>query len=111
MDVFGPLIEQGRNDGECSFACSAEIMALFLHHLDSGMTGRLKSIVTKADENAVYELSDLINGFTFTISKLIGMDREKAAEMILSDKMIEVYTSIIENNREKAGKGKHPEIK
>ncbi len=65
------------------------------------MTTQLKNIIIESKKNALSELGDLINGFNFTISKLISMPVEKVEEMTLSDKMLELYQSIIENRKKR----------
>ena len=99
IEVFAPVLEQGKTEGDCSFPCSAENMALFIHQLDSGMTNRLRNIISESGKNAHSELRDLINGFNYTVSKLIAMPVEKVEKMTLSDKMLELYQSIIENRK------------
>ena len=109
MEVFSPLLEQGRSEGECSFSCSPENMALFIHHLDSGMVNQVRRIIRCGNSNAVSELEDLIEGFTSSVSKLLSMPQHTVEEMVLTDRMLENYKAVINSVREKSDRKKYRE--
>ncbi len=100
IEIFAPLFEQGRREGECSFDCSAENMALFVHHLDSGMMGKLREIIGSSRDSAVSELEDLVKCFTTSISKLSGMSIKAVEEMIMTDRLLENYKKILKSVQE-----------
>jgi len=107
-DIFAPLFGDGRDKGECSFPGSAEIMALFIHNLDTGMSDHLNIIIN----NTVHETSeqelpgiteveqqikDAIYGFSYALSRLLNIDEKIIRDVTLADKMFEQYIRILEN--------------
>ncbi len=98
IEVFSPLFEQGRTEGECSFTGSPENMALFIHHLDSGMMNQVRRIIRSGKNNAVSELEELIGGFTSSVSRLLSMTQKAVEEMVLTGRMLENYKAVIKSD-------------
>ncbi len=109
-DIFAPLFGEGREKGECSFPGSAEIMALFIHNLDTGMSDHLNMILDNtANGTSELELSeiteaqqqikDAIYGFSYALSKLLNIDEKTVMDVTLADKMLEQYVQILKKRQ------------
>jgi AcrR family transcriptional regulator len=98
IDVFAPLLDEGRKKGECAFPGSAEVMAVFIHHLDTGMSEQLNRILSDEDRTSSEKrIRDVIEGFTFALSRLLNIDENTVAHITLADKMLEQYLKILKN--------------
>lgn len=96
MDIFAPLFDEGRENGECDFPGSAEVMAVFIHHLDTGMSEQLNRILFDVDRSSSEErVRDVIDGFTFALAQLLNIDEKAIADVTLADKMLEQYLKIV----------------
>lgn len=94
--IFAPLLEQGRSAGECDYPGSAEVLAGFIHHLDTGMTVQLNEILSRADDPAAEEeIRDIVNGFSYSLSRLLNMDKSIIDEITLTDEMLKQYQMIL----------------
>ncbi len=113
IEIFAPLLDDGRERGECSFPGSAEVMAVFIHHLDTGMSEQLNRILFDKDHTSSEEkIRDVINGFTFALTQLLNIDEETIADVTLADKMLEQYLEILKKVRlrkKRYDKGKYTE--
>jgi hypothetical protein len=83
---IGPLLKEAREKGECDFASSPEVLALFIHQMDQGVyeeidrvfgehsgTGAEKRIV-EIMKAYVYVLSRILNTRPEEVSNLIGLE-------------------------------------
>ena len=104
MNYFPPLFEQGRSDGECSFSGPAENMALFIHHLDCGMIDQIRRIIYGGGSNAQAELKDLIDGLTYSISKLLNMPEKDVEEMIMVKETFKKLAAVIDSQKKTSEK-------
>jgi len=96
IDIFAPLFEEGKKRGECAFPCSAEVMAVFIHHLDTGMSQQLNRILFDEDRASSEErIRDVIKGFTFALTQLLNIDEKTIIDVTLADKMLEQYLKIL----------------
>ena len=96
IDIFAPLLNEGRENGECAFPGSAEVMAVFIHHLDTGMSEQLNCILSDEDRTSSEDrIKDVIKGFTFALSQLLNIDENTIADITLADKMLEQYIKIL----------------
>ncbi|MCD4701100.1 MAG: hypothetical protein K8S24_04500, partial [Candidatus Aegiribacteria sp.] len=96
IEIFAPLLEEGREKGECAFPCSAEVMAVFIHHLDTGMSHQINRILFNEDRTSSDErIRDVINGFVFALSQLLNIDGKTIASVTLTDKMLEQYLTML----------------
>lgn len=96
VEIFAPLLTEGKNNGECSFDCSGEIMAIFINRLDNGMSDQLNRILSGKDLTSSEEqINDVIKGFTFALAQLLNIDEKTIAEVTLEDKMLEQYQKIL----------------
>jgi hypothetical protein len=43
-DLIGPLLREAKEKGECDFAAQAEILAIFIHHLDQGVNEEIDRV-------------------------------------------------------------------
>ncbi len=98
IDVFAPLFDEGRENGECAFPGSAEAMAVFIHHIDTGMSEQLNRILSEENRSLAEErIKDVIQGFTYVLAQLLDIDKNTVADITLSDKMLEQYLKILKN--------------
>jgi len=102
IEIFAPLLDEGREKGECAFPGSAEVMAVFIHHLDTGMSEQLNQILFDEDHsNSVEKVREVINGFTFALSQLLNIDKKVISDVTLADKMLEQYLKILKELKRK----------
>ncbi len=96
IEVLAPLLEQGRARGEIAFPGSAEVMSLYIHHLDRGMGYQLNRIILADDSiNAKEQIIDVVRGFTFALSRLLAVDEPTVADVTLADRMMEQYLQLL----------------
>jgi hypothetical protein len=73
-------------------------MAVFIHHLDTGMSEQLNRILSDEDRTSSEKrIRDVIEGFTFALSRLLNIDENTVAHITLADKMLEQYLKILKN--------------
>lgn len=96
IEIFAPLLNEGKDKGECKFPCSAETMAIFIHRLDNGMSDQLNRILSgKNHTSSEKQIRDVIKGFTFALAQLLNIDKKAIAEVTLENKMLEQYQKIL----------------
>ncbi len=102
IDIVAPLLDEGREKGECAFPGSAEVMVVFIHHLDTGMSEQLNRILFDEDRASSEErIRDVIKGFTFVLAQLLNIDEKAIADVTLADKMLEQYLKILKELKTK----------
>lgn len=98
IEIFTPIFAEGKKRGECNFPCSAEAIAVFIHHLDTGTSEQLNRILHEENsESAEERIKDLVDGFIFALSQLLDIDKETIAEATLMDVMLNQYIEILHN--------------
>ena len=96
IEIFAPLLDEGREKGECAFPGSADVMAVFIHYLDTGMSEQLNRILSDKDCTSSEErIRDVINGFTFALAQLLDIDEKTIADVTLANTMLEQYRKIL----------------
>ena len=96
IDIFAPLLDEGRENGECNFPGAAEVMAVFIHHIDTGMSVQLNRILSDEDRTLSEErIGDVIKGFTFALAQLLNIEEKTIVDVTLADKMLEQYLKIL----------------
>jgi len=100
LEVIAPILEEGRDRGECSFTSPAEIIAILIFQLDRGITEELQDIFLSkdADEAKTYSLA-LMENFVMMLTKIIGTSEEKMKEMIDYDNAILFFAEILEKRK------------
>jgi AcrR family transcriptional regulator len=86
IDFIGPLLKEAKEKGECDFASSPDVLALFIHQMDQGVyeeidrtfgeqsgAGAEKRIV-EIMKSYVYALSRMLNTRPGEVSNLIGLE-------------------------------------
>ncbi len=102
LDIFAPLFRQGKENGECNFPVSAEVMAVFIHHLDTGMSEQLNMILHDEEkEDAGERIGEVIKGFSYAVSRLLNIDEKTVEEVTLTDIMLDQYLRILEKRNKK----------
>ena len=100
IEVFSPILDEGREKGECRFPGSADVMAIFIHQLDSGISRQLKSILSDDNfDGAEKAIKDSIDGFSYALSKLLDIDQKTIADITLADMMLEQYLKILHERK------------
>ena len=100
IEVFSPILEEGREKGECRFPGSADVIAVFIHQLDTGVSRQLNIVLSDADSaGADKAVKDLIDGFTFALSKLLDIDYEIIADITLAEMMQDQYLKILHERK------------
>ena len=96
LEVFSSLLEEGKQNQECSFPCSAKTIAGLIYNLDNGTTQRLNDIIYQEKSPQQKKmLNDAIDGFVFALAQILNMDNKKVAKMVLAAQMKKIYKSIL----------------
>lgn len=99
-EIFTPLLEEGRSNGEFDFPGSAQVMAGFIHQLDSGMTLQLNEILSHPHDSAAAEaIQDIIDGFSYALSQLLHIQKFRIDEITLAGEMLRQYRQILSDRR------------
>ena len=72
-------------------------MAVFIHHLDTGMSEQLNMILHDEEkEDAGERIGEVIKGFSYAVSRLLNIDEKTVEEVTLTDIMLDQYLRILE---------------
>ncbi len=96
--VFSRLFEQGRKEGLCDFEGDPEILAVFIHHLDNGMSRQLNAVLSGPlhQQDSVMKIRNIIRGFSFALSRLTGIPVATLDRLILTEKYLTQMEQILQ---------------
>ncbi len=96
LEVIAPILEEGRNKGECSFTGPAQVIAILIFQLDKGITEELNFIFAQEDKEKAQEYSkSIMENFVMILAKLLGTSQEDMKIMIDYDNAILFFKEIL----------------
>lgn len=100
LEVMAPLLTEGKAAGECTYVGSGEVVARFIHSLDTGMGRQLNEILSSPeDSEGEQKIKDVIFGFTYALSQILDIPQEEVEDITLAQKMLDQYREILQMRR------------
>ncbi len=95
-EVFSRLFAQGRTEGLCDFEGDPEILAVYIHYLDLGMSRQINAVMADPEQPGAEEkISRIIHGFSTALSRIAGIPLETLDTLILTDSYLEQMKTLL----------------
>lgn len=92
VEVIAPLLQEARDIGDCSFPVKPEIIAIFICKLDITVTEEINRVFQElSDKAALQKIDDILDGFAFSIEKLLGLNPETVKNLLKLEESKEFY--------------------
>lgn len=96
--VIAPILAEARDLKEASFAGSAEMLAVFVYHLEKAMTDEIASILAeKKTKNFKKRATDVMETFVHALGALLGIDKKVILQLVKIQETVNYMAKLLKN--------------
>jgi hypothetical protein len=96
VSTLGPLLKEGKEKGECSFAASAEVLAIFIHQLEQGVNDEIKRVFAEEPKPKIEAIIiDIMKAYVYALSRLLNASPEAISDLINLEESMLFYKQLL----------------
>jgi AcrR family transcriptional regulator len=93
---IGPLLKEAREKGECDFASSPAILALFIHQLDQGVYEEINlAFGEHSKTEAERRIVEIMKAYVYTLSRMLNTPPAAVAALIGLEESMFFYGELL----------------
>ncbi|GHV95741.1 TetR family transcriptional regulator [Spirochaetia bacterium] len=82
-ELVGPLLREAKEKGECDFACSPDVLAVFIQCLDRGVNEEIHQVfVEHSKAETERGIIEIMKAYMYTISRMLNIKPEEVSSLI-----------------------------
>jgi len=94
--VVGPLLAEAKEKGECGFAASSSVLAVFLHQLDRSVSEEIRLIFAEHSRaEAEKRIVEVMKTYVYAISRMLNAQPEAVSELISLEESMHFYSEVL----------------
>jgi AcrR family transcriptional regulator len=95
-DIIGPLLKQAKEKGECNFASSPEILAVFIQYLDRGVSEEINRVFSEYSRSeAERRIIEIMKTYVYTLSRMLNTKPEEISALIGLEESMHLYGELL----------------
>ncbi|MDR1587446.1 MAG: TetR/AcrR family transcriptional regulator [Treponema sp.] len=95
-DLIGPLLKQAREKGECSFASSPEMLAVFIQYLDRGVNEEINRVFSEYSRSeAERRIVEIMKTYVYALSRMLNTRPEEVSTLIGLEESMHLYGELL----------------
>jgi AcrR family transcriptional regulator len=95
-DFIGPLLKEARKKGECDFASSPGVLALFIHQLDQGVYEEInRAFGEHSKTEAEKRIVEIMKSYVYVLSRMLNTRSEEVAALIGLEESMFFYGELL----------------
>jgi AcrR family transcriptional regulator len=95
-DFIGPLLKQAKEEGECNFASSPEILAVFIQCLDRGVNEEINRVFSEYSRSeAERRIVEIMKTYVYTLSRMLNTKPEEVSTLIGLEESMHLYGELL----------------
>jgi AcrR family transcriptional regulator len=99
-DFIGPLLKEAKEKGECDFASSPDILALFIQYLDLGVNEEINLVFSEHSRaEAERRLVEIMKTYVYTLSRMLNTKPEEVSNLIGLEESMHFYGEVLKKVR------------
>ncbi|MDR2133627.1 MAG: TetR/AcrR family transcriptional regulator [Treponema sp.] len=96
VDFIAPLLRRAKEDGECSFASSPEILATFIQCLDRGVNEEINRVFSEYSRpEAERRIVEIMKTYVYTLSRMLNTRPEEVSTLIGLEESMHLYGELL----------------
>jgi AcrR family transcriptional regulator len=93
--VLSPLLNEAKQKGECNFAASSDVLAVFIYKLEQGVNEEINIIFAERSGAEVENrIIDIMKTYVYALSRIIGANFEETAALIGLEESLQLYGEV-----------------
>jgi AcrR family transcriptional regulator len=95
-DIIGPLLKQAKEKGECNFASSPEILAVFIQYLDRCVSEEINRVFADYSRpEAERRIAEIMKTYVYTLSRMLNTRPEDISVLIGLEESMHLYGELL----------------
>jgi AcrR family transcriptional regulator len=95
-DFIGPLLKEAKEKGECDFASSPEVLALFIHQLDQGVYEEIdRAFGEHSKPEAEKRIVEIMKSYVYVLSRMLNTRPEEVSKLICLEESMVFYGELL----------------
>jgi AcrR family transcriptional regulator len=95
-EEIGPLLKEAKKKGECDFASSPEILAIFIQYLDRGVNEELNRVFSEHSRSeAERRIVEIMKTYVYTLSRMLNTKAEDVSRLIGLEESMHLYGELL----------------
>jgi AcrR family transcriptional regulator len=93
--ILSPLLSEAKQRGECNFAASSDVLAVFIYKLEQGVNEEITIIFAERNgPEAKNRIIDIMKTYVYALSRIIGANFEETANLIGLEESLQLYGEV-----------------
>jgi AcrR family transcriptional regulator len=100
-ELIGPLLREAKSKGECDFASSPRMLALFIHCLDRSVNEEINCVfASHSRSEAEKSIVDIMKSYVYVISRMLGLKPDDVSSLIGLQETMHFYGEVLRKRNE-----------
>ncbi len=97
ISVIAPILNEARTSGDAGFKGSAELLSVFIYHMDKAVTEKIAALARAGEESMAAEIRIVLETLMYSLSALIGVEAEKISSLLNIPETISFFRQLNKN--------------
>jgi AcrR family transcriptional regulator len=98
--LVSPLLKEAQEKGECDFAASPQILAVFLCQMDRGVDEEIRrAFAGETRANAEKIIMDNMKTYVYVLAKILNAGHEKISSLISLEETMHFYSEVLKTKQ------------
>jgi AcrR family transcriptional regulator len=99
-ELIGPLLREAKEKGECDFASSAQVLAVFIQCLDRGVNEEIhQALAGHSRSEAERGIVDIMKSYVYVISRMLGIKPDDVSSLIGLEESMHFYGEVLRKSK------------
>jgi hypothetical protein len=95
-EVLGPLLQEAREKGECRFAASPEVLAVFIYQIDQGVSEEINQVfLEEYGKEAEDHIEEILKAGIYAFSCLLNASPERVSRLFGAEGAMHFYRDLL----------------
>jgi AcrR family transcriptional regulator len=96
IDFISPLLKEAKEKGECDFASSPELLALFIHQMDQGVYEEIdRAFGEHSRSGAEKRIVEIMKAYVYVLSRILNTRPEEVSTLINLEESMFFYGELL----------------
>jgi AcrR family transcriptional regulator len=99
-ELIGPLLREAKTKGECEFASSPQVLAVFIQCLDRGVNEEINQVfASHSRSEAERGIIDIMKSYVYAISRMLGIKPDDVSSLIGLEESMHFYGEVLRKSK------------